>query len=494
MRFDQRLVDLDPWKIREFRGGEGSPLVLLHGLSGSFGWWSRNRDAFAEHHLVAGIDLVGFGAGRRLTRAPLPLGFEDSVTLLRRWIDTRIGEPVHLIGHSMGGQLAIHLAATHPHLIRSLVLVSASGLRVGLQPGPHLKAMFRPPGSLLSFLPVLAWDALRAGPTAIGLALARLLRDDVTPLLGALSMPVLLVWGENDSLIPLRYAEMFDSAIPRARLEILPAAGHVPMWDRPREFNEVVLRYLDSVDEGREIAHEQSHQFSWGVQGCDEGICHRANGDRGDVILIHGLGIGSGYFRRLARSLDERGIHTTAPDLPGFGHSSSTDVATVDELVDRIARWADGHDLCNRVWAGHSTGALLIERLMRIRPDLIRGAVFISPIWNSETLSRLWLFEGIVRDAPKEPPQLVLHAIRAYWESGLLRVLGSFRWYAGDAKAVAALPAGSTIVHGERDPMIDRDHLALLGAEIKVIPGAHGIVFSHPEELAKIIASAEGLR
>ncbi|MDX1583488.1 MAG: alpha/beta fold hydrolase, partial [Thermoanaerobaculia bacterium] len=275
MEFESELIRLEPWTVREFRGGEGTPVALIHGLSGSFRWWSRNREFLASRHEVAGIDLIGFGSARRFTGSPLPLELEESTMLLARWIGRRFEEPVHVVGHSMGGQLAIHLAAEHPKLVRSLVLVSSSGVPIDLRPGQHLGPMFHPPGSLLSFLPVLLTDAFRAGPSSIALALSRLIRDDVRPLLGAIRVPTLLVWGENDPIIPLRYARTFDSEISSSNLVVLARAGHIPMWDRPEEFNETVTRFLQEIERGR-VAPPAEPRFHWALQGCDDGICFRA--------------------------------------------------------------------------------------------------------------------------------------------------------------------------------------------------------------------------
>ncbi|MBW3671716.1 MAG: alpha/beta fold hydrolase [Acidobacteria bacterium] len=492
MTFETREIDLDPWKIREFGAGSGTPVVLLHGLSGSFEWWARNRDSLASHHTVAGIDLIGFGSQRRFTGSPLPLDFQESVALLRRWIESRFSDPVHLIGHSMGGQLSIHMAASHPALVRSLVLVSSSGLPVHLKPGPHLSAMFHPPGSLLSFLPVLAWDLFRAGPASVGLALARVLRDDVRPLLEHLTMPTLLVWGENDPLIPVRYADILRDAIPGSRLEILPRAGHIPMWDRPEEFNRLVMDHFESAEAGRSVTVEPSHRFSWAVRGCDGGLCYRENGDRRDVVMIHGLGIRTEYLRPLAESLDRRGLHSIAPDLPGLGHSRSTEVRDLDELVEVVAAWARQCSIEGRIWIGHSTGAQIVERLMKKYPELVRQAVFVSPVWNRERLPPLWLVEGIVRDAPKDSPHLLLIALRAYWEAGLLRIVRAFFWYTEDAATVENLPENSMIIYGESDPMIHRDFVETMGVDVHVVQknAAHGVVFTHPDEIVELATGA----
>src|SRR6202040_147374 len=144
--------------------------------------------------------------------------------------------------NSTGGHIAIHIAALRPDLVRSLVLVDSSGIPFELKPGMHIENIVVPRG-MLSFARVLARDAFRSGPTAITIAFARLLRDDARPLLRTLKMPVLLLWGERDPLVPLPYAERMLLEIPHARLVVVPRAGHVPMWENPEVFNRELLQF-----------------------------------------------------------------------------------------------------------------------------------------------------------------------------------------------------------------------------------------------------------
>jgi pimeloyl-ACP methyl ester carboxylesterase len=482
-------VSLPPWKVREFREGSGEPLVLLHGLSGSFGWWSRNRDELAGNYTVLGLDLVGFGSRRSLLESQLPLEFHDAAQLLSRWIEERIGEPVHLVGHSMGGQISIHLAASRPELVRSLVLVCSSGLPPALRPISHIRQMLRPPGTVLSFLPVLLRDFLRAGPASVGLALSHVLLDDAREAMKSIRAPTLLLWGENDPVLPLRYGGEMNRLIEGSELRVIPRAGHIPMWDQPREFNRHVLEFLR--ESSREVSSgtvpATARSFSWSVTGCAAGICHRSSPGSHDVVLIHGLAIRSGYFENLARELHDRGWSSIAPDLPGFGHSIDLGVLPLPELVAGVARWADELGLRDRVWVGHSTGAQLVEVLMRSRPDLVRAALLVGPIWSDAPLSLLHLAEGILRDATKEPPGLFLIALRSWWDAGLIRFVRSFLHHARHPDRVRELPPRTRIAIGHDDPVVDREYLESLDPDLRVTPGAHGIVYSHPRDVAALI-------
>jgi pimeloyl-ACP methyl ester carboxylesterase len=102
-----------------------------------------------------------------------------------------------------------------------------------------------------SFLPVIAGDAFTAGPRAILSSLRRIIQDDVRPLLPRISVPTLIIWGERDTLMPLRDAWELREAIPGSRLAILRGAAHNPHIDRPADFNRILLRFMEGETVGR---------------------------------------------------------------------------------------------------------------------------------------------------------------------------------------------------------------------------------------------------
>jgi pimeloyl-ACP methyl ester carboxylesterase len=83
---------------------------------------------------------------------------------------------------------------------------------------------------------------------ALARRLVHLFQDDVRPLLPRLGMPVLLVWGAHDALVPAAYGQEMKSRIPGGRLVIIPRAGHVPMWENPSGFNREVIAFFAAVD------------------------------------------------------------------------------------------------------------------------------------------------------------------------------------------------------------------------------------------------------
>ncbi|HUO84395.1 MAG TPA: alpha/beta fold hydrolase [Thermoanaerobaculia bacterium] len=488
---EERLIKIAPFRFWVTRAGEeGSPIVLLHGLAASRSWWTKNLPALAERHRVSAVDLIGFGRNRRFVASPLPLSFGELIPMLGRWLDS-FDQPVHLFGHSMGGQIALRLAVSRPDRVRSLVLVASTGIPFSLDPVIHLREFLRPPPSLLRFSPILAWDFLRAGPSSVMLAWARLMRDDTRPLMSGILAPTLLVWGENDPLVPLRYGWEMHERIPHSRMIVLPRAGHVAMWDAAEAFNRQALEFIESVERSPapSLARGQA-DFGWGVAGCDAGICYRQSGPDPRVVLIHGLGLGTRYFRRLAHAfLDRAGIRVIAPDLPGFGYTPKGQTAPAG-IADRLAAWITALEAPPFIWVGHSTGCHVVEQISERHPALVSHAFHLGPIW-SDTVSWWQLGWRLFRDAWLEPVALVLEAARAWLRAGPLRVFRALQACMVENAPVSLPPAARRIIAGAEDGLIDPSTLNRLGVMIR-IPGAHGIAWSHPEEIVEAVQAVVG--
>jgi pimeloyl-ACP methyl ester carboxylesterase len=231
-------------RIHALHAGTGDDVVLLHGLAGSGAWWRNNIPALAEHFSLHVPDLIGFGRSRG-ARVKSMRDVADSVV---RWLDARALSATHVIGHSMGGEIAIHIAAQHPARVNKLVLVSAAGIprQVSMMQAARFVAEIIPPRTWGNrrFLPRIAFDTMRAGPLNMARATANILRDDVTDLLPKIVAPTLLVWGTLDALTPLRDGQQMAGLIPDSRLSVYNGAAHMPMIDQPTRFNEEVNGFL----------------------------------------------------------------------------------------------------------------------------------------------------------------------------------------------------------------------------------------------------------
>src|SRR4051812_3534188 len=246
------VTEVGAYRIHWVDAGAGAEtVVLLHGLSGSARWWQRNIPALAVARRVAVPDVIGFGRSRLRGRLPDVPAVAD---VLAEWLASISPDPVHLVGHSMGGHLAIHVAARHPERVRRLVLVDAGGVPRARTPRNLLRLAFEagPPRRWGDprFLPVIWRDALVAGPFTVLRGLRNVLADDVRPLLPRIAAPTLIVWGARDGLVPLEHGRLMRRTIPGARLLVIPRAYHNCMVDRPTEFNAAVLRFLDGEEVG----------------------------------------------------------------------------------------------------------------------------------------------------------------------------------------------------------------------------------------------------
>ena len=238
-RRNTRIGDV---RIHSVHAGAGEAVVLLHGLSGSHNWWRYTIPALSHRYAVHVPELVGFGRSRG---APPP-GVADMAALMVEWLASIGVARPHLVGHSMGGQIAVHMAASCD--VRSLTLVCASGLprELGVRAAARFVGGALPPRGwgAFEFLPTMAIDALRAGPRRILRASRNLLLDDVTPLLPRITCPSIVIWGELDPLVPLSHGERYAREL-NTRLVVIADAAHNVMADRPAEFNPVLVDFLD---------------------------------------------------------------------------------------------------------------------------------------------------------------------------------------------------------------------------------------------------------
>jgi pimeloyl-ACP methyl ester carboxylesterase len=244
----------EPAALSSEVAGEGPPLVLIHGLSGSTRWWRRNVPVLAECFRTYAVDLAGFGGSRRSPRFRL----DQAVPLLVEWLDGQGITRASIVGHSLGGLIAARLAADAPERVDRLVLVDASLLAfdpgIGRRAAGLVRSLRWTP---LDFAPLLARDALRAHPLSLGAAVAGVLRVDWRAMLAQIGAPTLVLWGERDTIVPLAVGRQIVADIPNARLVVIPGASHTPMWERPEAFNRELLAFLtEPLDERAAAGHD----------------------------------------------------------------------------------------------------------------------------------------------------------------------------------------------------------------------------------------------
>jgi pimeloyl-ACP methyl ester carboxylesterase len=229
--------------------GKGEPLVLIHGLAESTRVWYRNVPALAERYHVYLVDLPGFGSMRHLRQQ---FNLHECAAWLDGWMQAVGLTTAHLVGHSMGGYVAMALAALRPEKIQRLVLVDSIGAPFdkvnNFKQGQYqaLKAIGR---TTPTFWPYIAYDYLRAGPAMVLKAAQQILALDAAEVMTSVHAPTLLIWGAEDDLVPLAMSRPLHEKLAGSRLLILPRANHFCMFEQSHAFNDAVLRFL----QGKEI-------------------------------------------------------------------------------------------------------------------------------------------------------------------------------------------------------------------------------------------------
>jgi len=251
--------------------GEGDPLVLLHGVASSRLIWRRVTEPLAARRRVIAVDLPGFGGS-----APAGPGFELDAVAERLAAGLADDAPFDLVGHSLGGAVAVAFASRHPGAVRRLVLVAPAGLApraIGVaaaigaaaELATHARralgyqwaenaaarwAMFAAtvadPGALRAEdarLLLEASDGGRRIADGVRQALEADLRDD----LADAPLPVGLIWGTADRVVPFAGLDALRLLRPDAAVETLAATGHIPQVERPAEFAAALERVLDRL-------------------------------------------------------------------------------------------------------------------------------------------------------------------------------------------------------------------------------------------------------
>jgi pimeloyl-ACP methyl ester carboxylesterase len=254
MRFSQEFIRVDGCRINLRRGGSGAPLLYLHGANGA-SVLLPFMEKLAEHFDVLVPEHPGFG------QSDEPEWLENIHDLayfyldLLRQLDLR---DTLVVGGSLGGWLALEMAVRDTSRIRALVLVGPAGISApGVQPGDIFLWSPEELARNLFFDQSLAEKMLAQPVTPEMLdvslknrhAVARLaweprLHDPLLPKwLHRIGVPVKIVWGENDKVLPVAYAEEFRKRMPGAQVEIFPRCGHLPHAEKPDAFCDAVLRF-----------------------------------------------------------------------------------------------------------------------------------------------------------------------------------------------------------------------------------------------------------
>jgi 4,5:9,10-diseco-3-hydroxy-5,9,17-trioxoandrosta-1(10),2-diene-4-oate hydrolase len=279
----ERTIDIEGLRTRYLTAGSGPPLVLVHGVGTSAGEWSWVLPTLARDHLLYAIDLPGFHGSAK----PPDYSPAFSARFVRALLDAlRIERPA-VIGNSLGGLVALHLALSDPGCLSALVLSDSAGL--GRAVNPAQAALSSPGGGELAVTwaktpPGAAERAFRRGlllfarpwqippkwlkdqyrlaqmPNFMEATLASLRanigvagqREVLVDQLHLIKMATLVVWGVEDRVFPYCQGKEAVTRLQEGSLELIPNCGHLPHVEQPRTFASIVDRFLREKISGGE--------------------------------------------------------------------------------------------------------------------------------------------------------------------------------------------------------------------------------------------------
>lgn len=274
MTIVNKYIKLGGIRARYLAAGETGPvLVLVHGLGASAEIWKDNIRELAAGHRVYAPDLIGFG---HTDKPDIKYSPFDFLAFLKDFIDALGFERVSMIGQSLGGGITLLYTIQNPERINKLILVDSAGLgremTIPMRLGsisflsrwfkvskPMLEALIKrlvyDPDVITSGLVDLYYKLL-AQPDSMR-TISRVLssvanlagaKKDVLSLirdrLNEIKAPTLIVWGKEDRILPLDHGIYGQQQIPESLLYVFEQCGHIPNLEKPREFNELVLKFL----------------------------------------------------------------------------------------------------------------------------------------------------------------------------------------------------------------------------------------------------------
>ena len=254
-----QTVEAGGRQIRYVVHGEGGePILLVHGFGGDMGAWMFNQDALAAGCAVYTMELPGHGGSSKdVGDGSLGVLAEAVLAVMEK---TGAGH-VHLVGHSLGGAVCLQVALEHPERVASLTLVAPAGLGAEINGGyiagfiaaqrrkemtPLAQQLFADPAIVSRRM---VEDLLRSKRIdGVEAALGRIAQQqfggdrqkvDLASRAGDLDVPVQVIWGAQDRIIPAAHANNLEGA----EVHLLEGAGHMPMMEQAAAFNELVLAF-----------------------------------------------------------------------------------------------------------------------------------------------------------------------------------------------------------------------------------------------------------
>ena len=253
------IVVIDNQVVHYEAFGRGRPVLFLHGWLGSWRYWFPTMEVVAGQFRTYSFDFWGFGDSRRKRTQESIQAYSEQVI---RFLDALGIDQVMLVGHSMGGMVAMKTAINHPERIQRVVTVGAPidgdslSWMLKLTDRPFLADLFARTPLLRRYLfrfflgqtndPAVKEvidDSVKSSANTLRYAVSSMWRTDLRPELPRLRVPALIVHGGRDDIVNPNQVELFAN-VPLADVLVMPRSRHFPFLDEAATFNEALLRFL----------------------------------------------------------------------------------------------------------------------------------------------------------------------------------------------------------------------------------------------------------
>lgn len=259
---DFQNAETDAGRIRYLMAGDGdaAPIIFIHGFGGDLMGWMLNHDAVAQGRKAYAIDLPGHGGSTK----SVGHGNIGSLTNAVAAFMASLGiAKAHLVGHSLGGGIALDMVRNHAELVESATLIAPAGLgpeinmdyidgfmreKRGKKLKPYLEMLVNDPSMISKDLieEVLKYKRLDGVETALNTIATVCFEGgrqtlEMTDRLANMSVPIHVIWGEADQILPVSHSEGLPGSI---KVTKLPETGHLPQMEKSDEVNGVILSML----------------------------------------------------------------------------------------------------------------------------------------------------------------------------------------------------------------------------------------------------------
>lgn len=284
--FTAKQVQVDSLQINYVEAGKGETLLMIHGLGGNASHWKRNIETLSKKFRCIAVDLPGYGNSSTVERGEADTQLDFYADVIASLLKKLKIPTASVMGHSMGGQVSMILALKYPALVNKLVLVAPAGLETftaaeakvltgyattafymaqdsAAIAKSYLANFFRMPDAAAILVNERIALKLCAGFEAycrqIPMGVKGMLAHPVTDELKKISQPVLVLYGEQDALIPNKFLHpsltvtavaAMAKSIPGSSIKIIPEAGHLLQYEKPEAVNEAVIHFLQTTQSG----------------------------------------------------------------------------------------------------------------------------------------------------------------------------------------------------------------------------------------------------